>query len=71
MSSVSQVCITPLQDCLELGGEARMNFPGTQTSANWTWRAKTGAITGKLATKLRKMTVLYGRMANENEVGEK
>ncbi len=70
-ASVSQLCVTPLQDCLDLGGDARMNFPGTQTSANWTWRAKDGMITTSLAKKLRAMTVLYGRMQEEKKVGEK
>ena len=61
MASVSRICITPLQDCLDLGGEARMNFPGTQTSANWTWRAGQGAYDDALAKKLYQLTVLYGR----------
>ena len=71
MSSVSRLCVIPLQDCLDLGGEARMNFPGTQTSANWTWRAKDGAYHTALAKKLRALTVLYGRAQEEKKVGEK
>ena len=47
---------------LELGGEARMNFPGTLSSANWTWRAAEGFDSDKLAKKIRKMTGLYGRL---------
>ena len=61
-ASVSDTCIVPMQDYLNLGGEARMNFPGTQTSANWTWRAKSGAMDDALAEKIYKMTVLYGRV---------
>ena len=61
MASVSKLCIVPLQDYLDLGGEARMNFPGTQTSANWTWRVKPGMTTEELAKKINRMTVLYGR----------
>ena len=61
MSSASKLCIVQLQDYLDLGGEARMNFPGTQTSANWTWRATDGMITDALAQRIRRMTVLYGR----------
>ena len=60
-STVSKTCIVPMQDYLNLGAEARMNFPGTQTSANWTWRAKQGAISDALAEKIHKLTVLYGR----------
>ena len=72
-ASVSKLCIVPMQDYLNLGGEARMNFPGTQTNANWTWRAKSGVMTDALAQKIYNMTVLYGRIeknkiAGENEV---
>ena len=72
-ASVSKLCIVPMQDYLNLGGEARMNFPGTQTNANWTWRAKSGVMTDVLAQKIYNMTVLYGRIektkiAGENEV---
>jgi len=61
MASVSKLCIVPLQDYLDLGAKARMNFPGTQTSDNWTWRVKPGQTTDSLAKKIRNMTVLYGR----------
>ena len=36
MSSVSRLCVVQMQDYLELGKEARMNFPGTLSSDNWT-----------------------------------
>ena len=61
MSSVSKLCIVPLQDYLDLGAKARMNFPGTQTSDNWTWRVQPGMTTDALAKKIRRLTVLYGR----------
>ena len=61
MSSVSKLCIVPLQDYLDLGAFARMNFPGTQTSDNWTWRVKPGMTTAELAKKIKALTVLYGR----------
>ena len=61
MSSVSRLCIIQMQDYLELGGEARMNFPGTLTSNNWTWRATEGFASPELAQKIRAMTVRYGR----------
>ncbi len=62
-ASVSDLCIIPMQDFLNLGAEGRMNFPGTMTDCNWTWRAKDGVITGELAQRIRKLTVLYGRLA--------
>ena len=62
MSSVSDLFVAQMQDYLGLGGEARMNFPGTLSNKNWTWRAEDGMITDKLADKIREMTALYGRV---------
>ena len=64
MASVSDLCIIQMQDYLELGGNARMNFPGTQTSANWTWRATDDYISGDLAERILKLTTLYGRLGD-------
>ena len=64
-ASVSDLCVTPMQDFLDLGSEGRMNFPGTMTDCNWTWRAKTGVINDTLAERIRKLTVLYGRLPVE------
>lgn len=65
MASVSDTCITPMQDLLNLGGEARMNFPGTQTEANWTWRSGEDCMDPELANRLYRMTKLYGRLGDE------
>ena len=65
MSSVSDTCVTPLQDYLNLGAEARMNFPGTTSSSNWTWRLKDGLLTDALAEKIRDLTVLYDRLGSQ------
>ncbi len=62
MSSVSKLCIIQMQDYLELGGEARMNHPGTLTTANWSWRASPGFATKELADRIRAMTMRYGRL---------
>ena len=69
MSSVSNTCVVPLQDYLDLGAEARMNFPGT-TNSNWTWRAKDGMITDELAEKIRRLTTLYARLGTQEEKQE-
>lgn len=61
MSSVSELCVVQMQDYLELGETARMNFPGTMTSANWTWRAEAGFAGNALSDKIRAMSVLFGR----------
>ena len=66
MASVSDLCVTPMQDLMNLGAEARMNFPGTQTDANWTWRAEEACMDPKLAQKLYDMTKLYGRLGKNN-----
>ena len=62
MASVSDWCVVQLQDYLNLGGEARMNFPGTMTDCNWTWRLQDGLLTEELAEKIMRMTKLYGRI---------
>ena len=61
-TSVSDYCVIPMQDYLDLGAEARMNFPGTLSVSNWTWRAKDGIINKDLAKKIRELTVLYARI---------
>ena len=67
LGSVSDLCIIPLQDWLDLGGDARMNFPGT-TGNNWVWRALPGSCTEALANKIYGLTRLYGRLADK-EIG--
>ncbi len=62
MGSVSKLCIIQMQDYLELGGEGRMNHPGTLTSANWTWRAMPGFDSKELAEKIRTVTERYDRI---------
>lgn len=66
MSSVSRLCVVQMQDYLELGGEARMNFPGTLSAANWTWRAPAGFDSDDLARRIRRIVQLYGRKKDEN-----
>ena len=69
MASVSDWCVVPMQDLMDLGAEGRMNFPGTRTGDNWVWRAENGYITKELAEKYQKLTALYGRLG-ETEIGE-
>ena len=61
MASVSELSVVLMQDYLRLGGEGRMNFPGTRTDKNWTWRAKPGFATDALAEKIENLTRTYGR----------
>jgi len=63
LSSVADTAIIPLQDYLELGSEARINTPST-LGDNWKWRLIGNELTDDLATKIRKLTKLYGRLQN-------
>jgi 4-alpha-glucanotransferase len=60
LASVANTAIVPLQDLLGLGTEARMNLPNS-TEGNWAWRYQPGALTDKIALRLRKLSELYGR----------
>ena len=64
-ASVSDTCIIPIQDILDIGAEGRMNFPGTLSDSNWTWRLKDGMINEDLAKKLYNLTKLYARLGDE------
>lgn len=59
-SSVADVAITPLQDVLGLGPEARMNFPG-RPQGNWCWRVQQHQLTPWVLDRLAGLTTLYGR----------
>jgi 4-alpha-glucanotransferase len=61
-ASVASIAITPLQDLLELGTEARMNFPG-KPAGNWTWRMPKDALTLARRDYMRDLNELYGRLA--------
>jgi 4-alpha-glucanotransferase len=61
LASVANTAIVPLQDVLGLGSEARMNLPNS-TSDNWRWRFNEKDLTDELASKLKELTTLYGRM---------
>ncbi len=58
--SSANYAIIPLQDCLGLGTEARMNFP-SKIGDNWNWRYKKGDLTEDLKNRLKKLNELYGR----------
>jgi 4-alpha-glucanotransferase len=58
--SVAVFAITPMQDVLSLGGEARMNFPST-LGGNWEWRMSDNDLRGDLASGLRDLNWLCNR----------
>ena len=59
-AAVSDTCIIPVQDFLELGEEARINTPST-LGKNWTWRMKAGALTDELAVRMSELVRIYKR----------
>jgi len=59
-SSVAVYAITPMQDALNLGGYARMNFP-SRLGGNWEWRMKESDMNEHLAGGLRELNGLYLR----------
>ena len=60
-SSVSNISIALMQDFLNLGNEARMNFP-SKSEENWMWRAKKEDLTNELAKKIYEITKIYRRL---------
>jgi len=54
-SSVAALAITPLQDLLSLGKEARMNVPG-QADGNWRWRSTNAMLSDSRFEWLRDLT---------------
>jgi 4-alpha-glucanotransferase len=59
-ASVARYAIAPLQDVLNLGAEARMNFPG-KSQGNWAWRLQPNQLNPAILDRLAEMTQLYGR----------
>jgi 4-alpha-glucanotransferase len=47
--SRAKFVIFPLQDVLGLGGESRINRPGTLGKWNWSWRVRNEMLTDSLA----------------------
>jgi 4-alpha-glucanotransferase len=76
-SSVAMFAIAPMQDVLNLGSQARMNFPG-RPSGNWSWRMPADALSEHLKDRLLEYNQIYGRypwepkrkQAEEEEAGQ-
>jgi 4-alpha-glucanotransferase len=64
-ASVADTAITPLQDVLGLGTEARMNVPGT-ASDNWRWRSPN--VEPARLDHLGELTETYGRQPRCAEI---
>jgi 4-alpha-glucanotransferase len=69
-ASVANIVIIPMQDVLNLGGEARMNFPG-KLGGNWTWRFTWGLIKENLGAHYKGLAVLYERPPKKKKKAKK
>lgn len=61
MATASKLFVAQMQDVLELGGQCRMNTPGT-VGGNWQWRMLPDALDKKLSKKLRAYTETFRRI---------
>ena len=50
-ASVANSAVAMLQDLMNLGTEARMNFPG-KPSGNWQWRYRSEMLTEDIAWQI-------------------
>ncbi|MBN1300867.1 MAG: 4-alpha-glucanotransferase [Melioribacteraceae bacterium] len=67
--SVADYVIIPMQDILNLGSDARMNFPG-KLGGNWTWRFRKEDVNDQLAEAYKRMTDIYERPPKPVEVSD-
>lgn len=59
-ASAARTAVIPMQDMLNLGSEARMNFPG-KLGGNWAWRFSWDQVPPDLAKIYRHLAGLYER----------
>lgn len=60
-ASPCRLAVSPFQDILGLGADARLNKPGTLGTQNWSWRVRREAMNSDVASKLRRITRIYRR----------
>lgn len=60
MSSVSFLCVIPMQDILCLDSQARMNIPGT-TEDNWIWRFDWKQLSTDITSSINNLITVYQR----------
>jgi len=62
--SRASLTVAPLQDFLELGSLARMNYPST-VMGNWVWRATKQQLSPGLAPRIAELNVKFGRVGQK------
>ena len=60
-ASPARIAMTPLQDLLSLGADARMNTPATIGGKNWRWRVRKEALNPTVSSMLGEITKTYMR----------
>ncbi len=58
--SVANIVVIPMQDILNLGADARMNFP-SKLGGNWMWRFTWSQVDHDLSRRYLELTKLYQR----------
>jgi 4-alpha-glucanotransferase len=61
LASRCHLAMIPMQDCLALGGEHRMNVPGI-ANGNWSWRFRWDMVPPETPGRLRRMNEIYQRL---------
>lgn len=61
LGSRCDLAVVPMQDCLALGSEHRMNVPGV-ANGNWTWRFWWNMVPPDTPGRLRRMNEIYQRL---------
>jgi 4-alpha-glucanotransferase len=59
-ASVAVFALAPMQDVLDLGTEARMNYP-SRLGGNWEWRMGEDGLSDELRDCLQELNTLYSR----------
>lgn len=61
LGSPADLSIIPMQDYMNLGEDGRMNMPGV-AGGNWEWRMRPDALTTEMATHMRFLADIFGRL---------
>ena len=59
-ASVAVFALAPMQDLLDLGSEARMNYP-SRLGGNWEWRMPEAALNAETFARVKALNSLYQR----------
>ena len=69
LASAANTSVATMQDLMDLGNEARMNFPG-KVGGYWRWRYQPYMLNDAVKNRLLDLTRLYGRIPSEDVAAE-